>query len=91
VAARENQAQPVIRKHFLFPITVRPRGDLGSLRDLFRFAPESLIAAQAIDGFVPCRADQPGTRIRGRPRSRPFLQRNRIRFLQHFFRQIKIA
>jgi hypothetical protein len=69
----------------------RPRGDLGSLRDLFRFAFEALVAGQAVDGFVPRRADQPRARVRGRPFGRPFLQRNGIRLLQHFFGEVKIA
>jgi len=52
MAACEDQAQPVVGKHFFFSIAFRLRGDLGSLRNLFRFPLEALIAALYFDAGI---------------------------------------
>ena len=91
MAAREDQAQPVV----LDALFVCPRrgvvdSDVGRVADVVEGI-ETGAPAQAVDGLEASGRHQPRARIGGHAVARPLLQRRPERVVQRFFGDVEVA
>ena len=95
VAARENEAKPIVGDgtHLLRPsFRAGALGlQLGQLREEGLLFGEPLGPSNAIDGLVPRGRRDPGARVVGHAAQRPLLKGDDERFLDGLFSQVEVA
>ena len=87
VAAREDQAEPVLRHRRILLLGRQ----LEMPRDLLLLLREPRAPADPVDRLVPRGGDQPARRIRRRAGHRPLLDRDRERLLERLLGHVEIA
>jgi hypothetical protein len=91
MAAREDQAQPVVGD----PVVVRflrlGRRHLEPLRQHAERRVEAGAATQAVDRLEPARRDQPGARLVRHAVARPAFQRGRERVVHRLLGEVEVA
>ena len=90
VAAGEDEAQPFVRDRALVHVLLGGR-DLLEPRQQLGLALEVLVAADAVDGAVAGRGDDPGTRVVRHAVARPALERDGERVLHCVLRAVEVA